>query len=374
MIYIAVLLMFIYSSYIFWWICGWKKTDEYIPNSESNIKKISIIVPCRNESKNIIQLIECIKNQNFDTNCYELIIVDDHSIDCLLEDLIKISTANYSSFNIKIIKLNENEKGKKLAITKGINCAKGEIIICTDADCKVGKNWLKNMSGSFANSEIKLIFGPVMFNIKKGFWYRLLQLDFLSLIAIGASSLQNKKPSMCNGANIAYLKSAFIEINGFEGNYHIESGDDEFLMHKIFYKYKNSVKFIKNRDAIVYTKAPADFNEFVNQRLRWASKAGHYQNIISKSLPYFVVILNFFLLFYLFISIFMLDFLNLLIIFCYKIILDFVFFWSVLNFFNSRKLIMYIIPAQFFHCFYITFISLFTIGRKYKWKDREIKY
>lgn len=42
---------------------------------------------------------------------------------------------------------------------------------------------------------------------------------------------------MCNGANLAYERKAFNEVNGFAGVDHIASGDDMLLMHKIGKQY-----------------------------------------------------------------------------------------------------------------------------------------
>ena len=42
---------------------------------------------------------------------------------------------------------------------------------------------------------------------------------------------------MCNGANLAYERKAFFEVNGFTGIDHIASGDDMLLMQKIAQRF-----------------------------------------------------------------------------------------------------------------------------------------
>jgi hypothetical protein len=79
---------------------------------------------------------------------------------------------------------------------------------------------------------------------------------------------------MCNGANLAFRKSAFVEVGGYENNLHIPSGDDEFLMHKIFHHFSNSVRFVSNRQAIVRTSS-VPLRTFFHQRIRWAGKWSH---------------------------------------------------------------------------------------------------
>jgi hypothetical protein len=72
------------------------------------------------------------------------------------------------------------------------------------------------------------------------------------LVGSGACAMMIGKPNMCNGANIAYPKAVFEEVNGFDGNEHIASGDDEFLMHKIAEKYPNQIVFAHYQPNIVY--------------------------------------------------------------------------------------------------------------------------
>lgn len=74
---------------------------------------------------------------------------------------------------------------------------------------------------------------------------------------------------MCNGANLAYRKSAFYAVKGFEGNESVSSGDDEFLMNKFD---KRSIRYLKSTSSVVTSSPHAHVNSFFNQRLRWAGK------------------------------------------------------------------------------------------------------
>ncbi len=78
-------------------------------------------------------------------------------------------------------------------------------------------------------------------------------LDFLTLQGITGASVYKRFHTMCNGANLAYPKETFIEVNGFEGIDNIPSGDDMLLMHKIFLRYPDKIFYLKNTTAIVTT-------------------------------------------------------------------------------------------------------------------------
>ncbi|MFM9944840.1 MAG: glycosyltransferase [Bacteroidia bacterium] len=368
--YLVLIPLFIYVGLVLWFVKGWVGIKELgIRNQESGIM-VSVIIPCRNEAENIETILRAIDQQNFDFKKLEVIVVDDHSTDTTSEEISNFKFL-FSNFNPIDISLSENEHGKKAAIKKAIEISKGEIIVCTDADCEFEKNWLVSMTSVFYSEKIKMATGPVMFHEQKGFWNQLMQLEFLSLIGIGAASVQNGFPNMCNGANIAYRKSAFYEVNGFDGNEHIPSGDDEFLMHKIYKKFIGGIQFVKNQEAIVYTQSPQSFNNFVNQRIRWGSKTGHYKNIKSKLLPAFMYLFNLVLFFTPLFYFIGMPWTLIAALWLGKLSIEIVFFASILPFFRSSKILDLVIPAQVFHVMYITLIGVLSVFASYKWKGRR---
>jgi cellulose synthase/poly-beta-1,6-N-acetylglucosamine synthase-like glycosyltransferase len=108
-------------------------------------------------------------------------------------------------------------------------------------------------------------------------------MDFMTLQGITGASVQKNILSMCNGANLAYEKEIFTRVNGFAGIDHIASGDDMLLMHKIWKQNPGKVHYLKSPDAIVTTQPMKTWNDFFDQRIRWASKATKYddQRIIA---------------------------------------------------------------------------------------------
>ena len=295
--------------------------------------------------------------------------MDDHSSDDTF-GVIRNYELGIRNFEPLIIQLSENEFGKKAAIKNALKISKGELIVCTDADCEFGVDWLNAMTSAFHSPNIKMVTGPVMFFERPGFWNQMMQLEFLSLIGIGAASVQNGYPNMCNGANIAYRKSAFYEVNGFKGNEHIPSGDDEFLMHKIHEKFKGGVQFLKKYEAIVYTQPPQSLSEFVNQRIRWGSKAGHYKNLKSKLLPAFMYLFNVVLFFTPLFYFLEMPWTVIATLWLGKLSIEIVFFATILPFFRSSKILDLVIPAQIFHVVYISIIGVLSVMKSYTWKGR----
>jgi len=156
--------------------------------------------------------------------------------------------------------------------------ATGDIIVTTDADCIVLPNWLKTILSCYHDSSVQLVAAPVMFSTENHFLSIFQTLDFMTLQGITGAAAYQQVHSMCNGANLSYRKSSFLEVGGFQ---HIDtqaSGDDMMLMHKIYRRFPQGIRFLKSKDAIVTTSPMRNWSDFLNQRIRWASKADRYDD------------------------------------------------------------------------------------------------
>lgn len=257
---------------------NWVLTDSTIHQS-SDPSNVSIVIAARNECQTIGTLLENIKLQSNPN--FKAIIVDDHSTDGTAE-VVRNFAARDSRFSV----IRNSGEGKKAALTTGIKLSEGEIIVTTDADCRVEKQWLQSMVAPFRNTETKFVFGGVRIE-GQTFFSKLQSHEFLSLIGTAAATLWWGFPSMCNGANLAFRKSVFLEVRGYENNFHIPSGDDEFLMHKIHHRYRDGVLFVPEQEAIVRTSSVGP-REFIHQRIRWAGKWSHNLSMSNIMLAMFI--------------------------------------------------------------------------------------
>jgi len=218
---------------------------------------VSVLIPARNEEKDIINLLSDIKKQSYPNNMFEVIVIDDSSTDSTYE-IVRQSLQD-STLNNVIVRLEKKQKNlspKKRALEKGVSLAKGELIITTDADCRVKENWINSFVLEYKRKETAMISGPVTFYNNNTVFKKIQSLEFLSLIASGAGAIGNNTVLMCNGANMAYSKKAFEKVGGYSGDEDFASGDDVFLMMKMRkYLGNEKVSFLKKRDAIVSTKA-----------------------------------------------------------------------------------------------------------------------
>jgi len=249
-------------------------------------------------------------------------------------------------------------------------------IITTDADCVVPESWLRILDTKIREQSPKMIVAPVAYLAKNGFLHHFQGLDFLSLqgITMGGFGMKDKKfghPFLCNGANLCYSKESFREVNGFEGNDHIASGDDIFLLEKMFQKYPEKVQFIKSKEAIVLTSSKDSLKELIQQRVRWAAKTTAYDSMYTKlvGLLVFGMSLSLVVLFFLGAT-GKLQWLQVGFIFLLKFNIDFVLLFKTSQFFEQQKVMKSYFLSSLLHPFFTVFVALLSLKKSYTWKDR----
>ena len=363
---------FIVLQYLFYY----SKLIIFESNSEpKNWQRFSIIIPARNEEINIQKCIESIVLQNYPTNYFEIIVIDDHSTDNTAQIVQNLAT-KYNFITLLELK-NYNKKSiafKKMAIEYGIQHAKFEWIVTTDADCLVQKNWLNVFNAYINKKNVCCLVAPVKFLYKPNFITNFQILDFMSLQGITAAMVNANKYTMCNGANFAYTKHVFNEINGFENINNIASGDDLLLLYKIKQKYPNKIGYVFNKNAIVETTAMPTIKSFLQQRIRWASKTSAYKD---KNMLFSLIVIYFYTIVFLVTIIveiihpfYLPYFLFILII---KLFLEYRFLYKISHFFNAKNSLKWFLIIQPFYILYIILAGFLGFFKKTSWKNRIIK-
>jgi biofilm PGA synthesis N-glycosyltransferase PgaC len=357
-----------YGILIFYYWQSWKSIPDFITSTETPHSPVSIIIPARNEEKGIGPLLKALQGQTYPKELFEIIVVDDHSTDKTAEIVKQFS-------NVKLLKLEDDgiNSYKKKALEKGIAAARGDLIITTDADCIPTSGWLATIVSFKEKTNAVFIVAPVVFDCNSEIVQVFQAMDFMVLQGITGASVYKKIHSMCNGANLAYERKVFYEINGFTGIEHIASGDDMLLMHKIAKKYPGRIHYLKSIDAIISTKPMQSWPSFFNQRIRWASKALHYHDKRIFGVLLLVYLFNLFF-FVLLIAGFWNHYywLFFLVAWIFKTLAEFPFFYSIAGFFNRQWTIKWFFFFQPVHIFYTVISGLFGQFGKYEWKGRKV--
>lgn len=385
------IVMFFYSITISLYSVGWylgindfikhQKLFKGQTQSPSNGEKnrisdpaifVSIIVAFRNEAENIFNLLKSIEEQSYPKHLFELILIDDHSEDTSTEVTEKFISA-HKDIRISLIKLDDSEHSKKAAIVKGLKLAKGELILFTDADCVVNSLWMERMVDFFINETPDFIVAPVAFTPTKNLFVQWQHIEYASLIASAGGSLYWRMPLMCTAANMAIRKDS-INFEEFDLNKHFASGDDMFMMLAM-QRAKRRIRFLFDPKTIVFTNPILHLTEFFKQRKRWVSKTKANISFWISYNALTVYFANFLILVLAISSIFnAMFFYPSLLILGLKIFVDAIFFFSVLKFFGSLRLIWLLPFAEIVNVIYVNIIAIAGSFSKYVWKNRIISH
>ena len=355
----------VYALTIAFLIYGFSKINSFDYLRLQPKTKFSIIVPFRNEAKNLPKLLESFSQLNYPEDLFEVILVDDES------DLrFKILDFRFKVFLIDNIRVSNSPK--KDAILTAIQVVKNDWIITTDADCVVSKNWLLVFDNYIQlHREVSMIAGAVKYECRDLFLHHFQQLDLASLQGATIGSFGLKMGFMCNGANFAYTKSFFEKLNGFQGNDGIASGDDVFLLQKAIAQFPEKVHYLKSENNIVVTKPLDDWKSLFYQRVRWASKTGSYQSGFGKSLGFIVFGGNLaWVLGFQFSVLGFIPLQNLVLLFLSKFVVDSILIYKA-NHFLTKIRMHYLILGSLLYPFFSVSVALYSLFGKYEWKGRR---
>ncbi|WKZ70658.1 MAG: glycosyltransferase [Melioribacteraceae bacterium] len=335
-------------------------------------EKLSVIIPLRDEAKNVESLCKSLKNQSLAKEFYEIIFVNDNSND---ETLVNLEAHQPTNSRILNLTGSKSESArKKKALIEGIKQSKNDIIIVTDADCYHNPSWLETMTKYF-DDQTAVVAGPVDFETDGKFFSAFQRIEYAGLILTGAGLIGIGKPTICSAANLAYRKKVFEEVGGFDDQLNFTSGDDDMLIQKIALETTYKINFAYDKKALIKTQPKQKPEEFLEQRKRWASKSIFYRN---NSLVVTIILL---FLFYislplqLFGGIFLNSFLliSFLISFVNKIVVEYMVMNFGANSLYDRKMLRIFFIAEILQIPYIIYSAIGGLFGNFRWKGDKVK-
>lgn len=369
LIAIGYVVIALYSTMIIYAISGWKKLK--VEEEKEPFLGVSILIAARNESENIETVIRDIFNQNYNSDLFELIVIDDNSDD---ETHAKAESLKSEFSNLKVL-TNGIESGKKSALQKGIDSAQFETIATVDADCRVPSEWLITMTSHWVENQTKMLLGPIVFDGNGTVLQQSQSMEMLAIMGLTGGFAAQQKPIMANGANLFFDKASFNKIGGY-GNSDNPSGDDVFTMLSFSEKWLESVRFVKHYESAVLTKPEATFSAFWQQRKRWLSKRSGYSSLLVKAtaiITYLANVAAFASLIAIIVGFGSAWASKLMWVLFIKTLLDLVLTRTVSRDLQPHCGIANILMTEIFVAVYVTFLGIFGNSKKYTWKGRTIK-
>lgn len=333
--------------------------NDYYPS-------VSVIVPAKDEEKSIEKCVRSIAECEYPNDKYEIIAVNDRSTDKTGEILERLSE---EIPNLKVITVAESDKsinltGKPGAIQRGADSATGEIIMITDADCFVSKNWVKTHAAKFANPNVGMNAAVTYVGGERVF-DKFQSLEWIYLSTIGSGAIGFGIPLSCFGNNISFRRDIFERLGGYR-EIKFSVTEDLALLHAVAGTGMR-INYFPSADALIETLPAPDFAAYFRQHSRWV--------VGAKSLGFKAALwiaTSFALWAALIYSAAKLDFGATLFFLGLKIVADAALLIPGLIKLKLQKLIPWIFPAVFFFLFMELLSPFQALKKKVKWKNQNL--
>ena len=352
----------LYYFFIFFIIYGLSKKTKKTPSLKT-YQKVSVVIAARNEEENISNLIKDLINQDYPKDFLKIIIVNDRSSDKtpVIINSFQLKYKYISQINVE--KENPSMTPKKNALTLGINYSNSEIIVSTDADCRVPPGWVSSMAATVIKYP-GIVIGYSKIDEDNSYFNSYQTLDFLGIMSSNAGFSKIGFPCSGSGQNIAYRKKDFEAIQGFDPVKTEISGDDMYLVQTIdalIGSYCNT-----DENSFVTTKPETTISGFLNQRTRWSSNSrkNSKTNILLFSFLLTALICNSLVL----ISLFLIPITVWLCFFFSKMLLELIVLKLGGKIFKTKTGLVTFIIWSLIQPIYIPYIALFGFKNKFIWK------
>lgn len=343
----------------------------HLGNSIRNpLPSVSILVSARNEEAGISKTLDSLMKQLYKGR-WDIWIADDRSTDRTPQILAEYAEKYPDRIHVVTIsELAPGESAKKNAIAKLVAASEGEILLLTDADCIVQPTWIRAMIREFEPG-IDFVAGHSYIELPTDRTNWLLNMQAVETMAYriaGTGALAMGMPITSTGNNLAYRRSFFEEVHGFEGVSKIQSGDDDLLLQKLAREAPWKAHYSIDPEAFVTTQGKETLPELWEQRKRWASKTTYYAPkivalLVAVFLFFCLISLGYVLSFFSF-NIFLATLFGVLV----KLVGDSLVELRGLRIFQQKQLFKWFLPVEIIHAPFTVFAVLFGIAGHFKWK------
>lgn len=232
------------------------------------LPSVTVLVCARNEEACISDCLDSLAALDYPDEKLHILIVDDRSTDRTGEILKTWCGKLQHLETLPITTDVEGARGKVNALIQGMDRVKGEIVLMTDADCKVPSQWVREhvrwydsdtgMVSSMTSLEISSVFSGAHC------------LEMVQVLAMSMAGINYNIPVSVIGNNLSVRKQAYDELGGYR-KIDFSITEDLALFQAVWHSGKWKAKFKANNDISVLTEPPADFKTWWRQKHRWVA-------------------------------------------------------------------------------------------------------
>ena len=331
--------------------------------------KVSILISARNEAAGIRETLDSVLAQDYRGD-WDVWVADDRSNDDTPKILAEYAAKNPRLHVLTIKEIPEGISPKKHALSLLIEACEGEILCLTDADCLVKPTWVTGIVAEFEPG-IELVAGHSYIPTIPGKSSMLICMQAIETLiyrVAGTAGLAMRLPLTSTGNNLAYRKSFFKSVHGFDNVIKIQSGDDDLLMQKLAADRPWAMRYCIAESTFVTTNGKETLKELWEQRKRWASKTIYYTPKIVFVLSMVFLFLTMQCIAAAFAPFSFNVLIATIIAFVVKCIGDLVLILRGLRIFRQEHLLKWCIPVEFIHAPFTVLAVLFGLFGRFKWK------
>ena len=260
---------------LLWALGAWRaRQDAGEPLAAEQLPATSVIVAARNAAATLPALLADLAAQAHPA--LECVVVDDRSSDATPELLSAwVAQAPERRRWLRIDHTPAGWTGKKWALTEGIAAARHDVLLFTDADCRVGPTWAQHMTAPLAaDARAELVLGlsplapaPTLLSAVQRYENAWFGLQLLGCVGWG-------RPVLALGRNLAYRRALYARAGGHAAHAQLLSGDDDLLVARA--AAPGRTRCVVHPQAQALTEAPASWGAYVRQRRRHVSTSTRY--------------------------------------------------------------------------------------------------
>ncbi|MFM8568332.1 MAG: glycosyltransferase [Candidatus Kapaibacterium sp.] len=327
---------------------------------------VSVVVPARNEEGNIEACVMSLLDIDYPADKLQIIVVDDRSTDRTAAVLSSMRE-RFGRLHIVTIRHDgeKNLQGKAGALDVGIGHATGDIVLLTDADCRVHAEWVRSHVRQYADPMVGLVCANTLVT-GTSFFARIQAVEWYSLNTMASAAFAFEQYLGCYGNNMSVRRSVYGEIGGYPA-IPFSVTEDLALLQAVAAK-GYSARYVCTPESSVRTLALRTMAEYTAQHRRWtmgAQKLGFRAVVfVASSLALWGGILA---------SVAYAEWSWLLIILGVRILEDVLIILPSLRILRGTELLPYTVPAVvFFTCLELS-LPFLIIDRTVEWKGQRFR-
>jgi len=251
------------------WSLAWRKALSLEVGAERRAVDWTVVIPARNEAQRLGHVLDDLAAQELQV---EILVVDDHSTDGTASSAASHQLAQRGQLRV----LTAEGTGKKSALLTGMVSASTPWVVTLDADVRLGPSWAQGWQGrlSSIDANTACVAGPVVLSLSpqsSSLWEGLQALDYAAQMGWSAGCLSCDLPGSASGANMA------VQVDTYPDTRNLGDSGDDTLVVQALQRGGHRVEWLADSRATVRTPGATSISEWIQQRMRWAGKAAHYE-------------------------------------------------------------------------------------------------